>query len=697
MKLLQSFKLENLFPFLRWFPLNRENMRLDLIAGITVALILVPQSMAYAQLAGLPVVYGLYASLLPVVVATMWGSSNQLHTGPVAMLALISAVTIIPFASPGSEKFIELSIMLALMVGVLRLLLGLLRLGAMVNLLSSPVIVGFTNAAALIIGMSLLAEVLNVPFPRSEVFMADLWGVIAQIKQAHLPTLGFALATIVIILSMRRYIPRFPGILVAVVVTTLFSWGTGFEKNHSVPLSSVINDKERAEIIKLAETEQHIQSLLTQLGEINQRLRSVKTGTEKLIEIESLMKAQADTDRRTIDLLKSENNKRRVELYAIKFVRAMQVNGEYEYHAVKQPTEAYWHVTKVSGDQVKFVGGGRVVGRIPEGLPSFNVPTVHWNMLLALLPGALVMAMIGFLEAMSISKAISAMTHERINPSRELVGQGLANIVGSFFQSFVVSGSFSRSAVAARMGARTGIFALVSALAVAMVLLFFTPYLYHLPLAVLAVIVMMAVFDLIKIRPLVSAWKVDRLSAIIGILTFAATLAMAPSIANGVLIGIGLSILLLLIRQMKPRAVMLGLLPDGNMSCIKSNEIEPISKHFVTVRLDGSLDFLNTAHFEDVILEAIAMFPEAKAVLVIGGGINSIDASGEEKVREVALMLKKQNIVLAFSSLKQQVREKFERAGLHKLLEEKNVFYSREIAIRTLLERYHITDAAVPG
>lgn len=697
MKLLQSFKLENLFPFLRWFPLNRENMRLDLIAGITVALILVPQSMAYAQLAGLPVVYGLYASLLPVVVATMWGSSNQLHTGPVAMLALISAVTIIPFASPGSEKFIELSIMLALMVGVLRLLLGLLRLGAMVNLLSSPVIVGFTNAAALIIGMSLLAEVLNVPFPRSEVFMADLWGVIAQIKQAHLPTLGFALATIVIILSMRRYIPRFPGILVAVVVTTLFSWGTGFEKNHSVPLSSVINDKERAEIIKLAETEQHIQSLLTQLGEINQRLRSVKTGTEKLIEIESLMRAQADTDRRTIDLLKSENNKRRVELYAIKFVRTMQVNGEYEYHAVKQPTEAYWHVTKVSGDQVKFVGGGRVVGRIPEGLPSFNVPTVHWNMLLELLPGALVMAMIGFLEAMSISKAISAMTHERINPSRELVGQGLANIVGSFFQSFVVSGSFSRSAVAARMGARTGIFALVSALAVAMVLLFFTPYLYHLPLAVLAVIVMMAVFDLIKIRPLVSAWKVDRLSAIIGILTFAATLAMAPSIANGVLIGIGLSILLLLIRQMKPRAVMLGLLPDGNMSCIKSNEIEPISKHFVTVRLDGSLDFLNTAHFEDVILEAIAMFPEAKAVLVIGGGINSIDASGEEKVREVALMLKKQNIVLAFSSLKQQVREKFERAGLHKLLEEKNVFYSREIAIRTLLERYHITDAAVPG
>jgi SulP family sulfate permease len=127
-----------LFPFLRWFPLNKQKLRADLVAGITVALILVPQSMAYAQLAGLPVVYGLYASLLPVMVASMWGSSNQLHTGPVAMLALLSAVTVIPFAAPGSDKFIEISIMLALMVGVLRLSLGLLNLGAIVNLLSSP-------------------------------------------------------------------------------------------------------------------------------------------------------------------------------------------------------------------------------------------------------------------------------------------------------------------------------------------------------------------------------------------------------------------------------------------------------------------------------------------------------------------------------------------------------------------------------
>ncbi|MGD8407159.1 MAG: SulP family inorganic anion transporter, partial [Thiohalophilus sp.] len=137
--------LQTLFPFLRWFPMKRDVVRADLVAGITVALVLVPQSMAYAQLAGLPVVYGLYASFVPVIVASLWGSSSQLHTGPVAMLSLMSAAALIPLASPGSADFIELSVMLAMMVGILRLGLGLFRLGAIVNLLSSPVIIGFTN------------------------------------------------------------------------------------------------------------------------------------------------------------------------------------------------------------------------------------------------------------------------------------------------------------------------------------------------------------------------------------------------------------------------------------------------------------------------------------------------------------------------------------------------------------------------
>ena len=688
MKFIQKLRLDGLFPFLRWFPLNRDNLRVDIIAGITVALILVPQSMAYAQLAGLPVVYGLYASLLPVIVGSMWGSSNQLHTGPVAMLALISAVTIVPFALPGSDKFIELSIMLALMVGVLRLALGMLRLGGLVNLLSSPVVVGFTNAAALIIGLSLLAEVLNVPFPRSDVFMADLWHVVTQIGQAHIPTLGFALATAAVILGLRRYLPRIPGILMAVVITTLASWAVGFEHNEQVPLASVENSKVKAEMLVYADTEAQVRALTVQLSTLSQQLRGVQESA-KQIEEEAELHAQAEVARRKIAALKSANNTRQIDLYAIRFSRVEEANGDVMYRADNTSwSEQGWHFRKIADDQAEFTGGGRVVGKIPVGLPTFAVPHMHWDLFLMLLPGALVMALIGFLEATSISKAISAMTRERINPSRELIGQGLANIVGSFFHSFVVSGSFSRSAVAAKMGARTGIFAVVSALAVALVLMFFTPFLYHLPLAVLAVIVMLAVFNLIKIRPLLVAWKVDRSGAMTGVITFVATLAMAPSIANGVLIGVTITVLLLLVRQMKPHASVLGLLPDGRLSDVRTHALEPLSQSFATVRYDGSLDFLNAAHFEEVILRAHAEFPAAKTILVIGSGINNIDASGEEKIREIAEYMSNAKVNLAFSSLKQQVRLKFERAGLPQLLGEDNIFLSREIAFQTLLTRH---------
>lgn len=692
----QRMSIRALFPFLRWFPITGVNIRADLVAGITVALILVPQSMAYAQLAGLPVVYGLYASLLPVVVASMWGSSNQLHTGPVAMLALISAVTIIPFASPGSDKFIELSIMLALMVGVLRLALGMLRLGALVNLLSSPVVVGFTNAAALIIGLSLLAEVLSVPFPRSDVFMADLWRVVAQVRHAHLSTLGFAFATATIMLVLRRYMPKLPGILVAVALTTVVSWAIGFEHNQTVPLSAVTTADARAAIDVYAQTERQLQVLVGQLADINHRLRSFDQASPDALEKEAELHAQAELVRRKIARLKTDNNQRRVQLHALHFVRVAQPDGQIGYRLAAEGESARWRFSKIKDGQVGFSGGGRVVGNIPAGLPTFSIPRLHGDLLLPLLPGALVMALIGFLEATSISKAISAMTRERINPSRELIGQGLANIVGSFFQSFVVSGSFSRSAVAARTGARTGLFAVISALIVALVLLFFTPYLYHLPLAVLAVIVMLSVFDLIKIRPLLMAWKVDRMGAITGVFTFVATLSMAPSIANGVLAGVALTIIIFLVRRMKPRAVLLGQMPDGSLADMKAHALPPVSPYFVIVRYDDSLDFLNAAHFEDVILRAHADFPQAKTVWVIGSGINNIDASGEEKIREIAKYMHAAGVKLAFSSLKQPVREKFDSAGLQHLLGAENVFKSREIAFQTLQMRYAAGPQADP-
>lgn len=696
---MQSY-LFALFPFLRWFPLTTEKLRSDLIAGITIALLLVPQSMAYAQLAGLPVVYGLYASFIPVIVASMWGSSNQLHTGPVAMLSLMSAAALIPFASPGSADFIELSIMLALMVGILRLALGIFRLGAIVNLLSSPVIVGFTNAAALIIGLSQLSKVIGVPFPRTESYLTDLWRVLAQLPELHWFTLIFAVVAWLAMLGLRRLAPALPGVLIVVIAATIVSAISGFENRIAVSSEQVVDQSLSEAIRTYDQRNGRINELVTQIAETGRKAEQLEAvGGSNEIRQASQLHALLELKKHELKLLKADHTVQQVTLHAYILEMVTDVNGLiqfYPYGDIPKGAESdgyQWRFQGLSGDKIVFSAGGNVVGDIPKGLPEFSVPKIHWDLLLALFPAALVMALIGFMEATSISKAIASSTGERVDTSKELVGQGLANIAGSFFASFTVSGSFSRSAVAARNGAKTGVFAIISALAVVLVLLFFTEYLYHLPQAVLAVIVMMAVFSLIRIDPLLHAWKVDRVGALIGIITFITTLLVAPSIANGILLGVMLTVVHYLIRTMRPRTEIVSHKPDGTLGGIRVHGLTPISQHYVPVRFDGSLTFINVAYFEDMILEAVSEFPQAKTILVIGSGINMVDASGEEKVREVGKRLKEVGVQLMFSGLKHQVMSVFQKSGLVTELGD-NVFFSdKQTALQTLWQKHEAPKA----
>jgi len=684
--------ISTLFPFIRWFPFTSDKIRADLIAGITVALILVPQSMAYAQLAGLPVVYGLYASFIPVIIASLWGSSSQLHTGPVAMLSIMSAAALIPFATPGSDKFIELSIMLALMVGILRLVLGVFRLGAIVNLLSSPVIVGFTNAAALIIGLSQLSKIIGVPFPRTDSYLADLWRVLTQIPDMHILTLVFAIGAWVTISGLRRYKPSLPGVLIVVILTTLISALVGFEDEVSVTPGQIY-EKETGELMgTYVKTKSRIDQLIAEVADLRRQAKELKDQDD--IKDSANLSAEAAVLEHELSALKAENTGRLIDIHRIEFTAARDANGQLVMFSGETIPETYvvesktWRFKAVNKNKIVLSAGGAVVGVVPEGLPSFAVPVIEWDLLLALLPAALVMALIGFMEATSISKAIASSTGERVDASKELVGQGLANIAGSFFSSFTVSGSFSRSAVAARSGAKTGLFAIVSAATVVIVLLFFTPYLYHLPQAVLAVIVMMAVFSLIRIKPLIMAWKVDRYDAVIGIITFFTTLIMAPAIANGILLGISLTVIHFLIKTMRPRAEIVGRKLDGTLGGIQAHDLKPVSEKFVPVRFDGALTFTNVAYFEDIILEAQREFPLAKAIVVIGSGINEMDASGEEKVREVNERLEQLGVKLMFSGLKHQVMKIFILSNLVNELGEDRFFSSKETAIKTLINEY---------
>ncbi|WP_462328924.1 SulP family inorganic anion transporter [Thiohalocapsa halophila] len=687
--------LTTLFPFLRWFPLSGDKLRSDLIAGITVALVLVPQSMAYAQLAGLPVVYGLYASFMPVIVASLWGSLPQLHTGPVAMLSLMSAAAVLPLAALGSEDFIVLSVMLALMVGVLRLVLGLLRMGILVNFLSSPVIVGFTNAAALIIGLSQLSKLLNVPFPRTDNFVLDLWNVVAQLPETHIPTLLFAIATFGIIIGARRYIPKVPGVLAAVVLTTLVSWAIGFERNATVPVAAIQDQEARELVESYAATVRAIDSLGNTTSRLNQEIRTLKAedDPERFAE-RALLEADLRVLSRELDQRKRANNERQVALHNLHFEHAVTADGHdvfYPRGEVPAAVEAdghTWRVSQVAGEEVRMMGGGAVVGAIPAGLPSFQVPELRMDFFWTLLPSALVMALIGFMEATSISKAIAAQTKERVDTSKELVGQGLANIVGSFFSSYTVSGSFSRSAVAAKNGAKTGMFAIFSAVGVMLVLLFLTPLLYHLPQAVLAVIVMMAVFGLINVRALLRAWQIERQEAVVGVLTFVATLAMAPQLANGILLGAGLAIVLFMVRTMKPRTDILGLDADGRLAGVSMNDVAPIGQHYIVVRFDGSLNFVNASRFEDVLLEARAENPQARAVLVDGSSINDVDVTGEERLRDVIETFRDNGVEIYFSSLKAQVYETLRRGKMFHLLDETHFIRTKDRALKFMDETF---------
>ncbi|MBK1703680.1 SulP family inorganic anion transporter [Halochromatium glycolicum] len=701
---MRSNPLTTLLPFLRWFPMSGATLRSDLIAGITVALVLVPQSMAYAQLAGLPVVYGLYASFMPVIVASLWGSLPQLHTGPVAMLSLMSAAAVLPLAALGSEDFIALSVMLALMVGVLRLLLGLLRMGILVNFLSSPVIVGFTNAAALIIGLSQLSKILNVPFPRTDNFVLDLWTVVEQLPETHLPTLLFAIATFAIIIGARRVIPKIPGVLLAVLLTTVVSWAIGFERNQEVPLAAIQDAEARELATGYASTQRAIDSLGVTTARINQDIRTLaaEKNDSSFADL-ALLEADLRVLNRELSQRKLANNERQVALHGLRFEHVIGDDGRdlfYRHGTVPAGLEAdgrTWRVAGVDGDQVKMMGGGAVVGSIPAGLPSFKAPELRMDFFWTLLPSALVMALIGFMEATSISKAIAAQTRERVDTSKELVGQGLANIVGSFFSSYTVSGSFSRSAVAAKNGAKTGLFAIFSAIAVMIVLLFLTPLLYHLPQAVLAVIVMMAVFGLINVRSLLRAWQIERQEAVVGVITFFATLAMAPQLANGILLGAGLAIILFLVRTMKPRTDILGMDAEGRLAGVSMNDVEPIGQNYIIVRFDGSLNFVNASRFEDVLLEARAKNPQARAVLVDGSGINDVDVTGEERLRDVIATFRDNGVEIYFTSLKAQVYDTLRRGRMFHLLNENHFIRTKERALEFMHETFDSGDELRPA
>ena len=555
-------------PFMSWLPLmNKETLRADFIAGLTVALVAIPQSLAYAQLAGVPAYYGLYAAFLPVIVGALMGSSPVLSTGPVAMTSLLTAASVMTMATYGTEQFYTYVILMALLSGLVQIALGVGKLGVLINFLSYPVLRGFINAAAIIIALSQLPAMLGIKLKNSTHFLSDVLHVLENYSHIHTPSLIFGLCALAALAALKKFAPKLPGVLIVVALATLLSYLVGFE-----------ND------------------------------------------------------------------------------------------------------------------GGHVVGLIPEGLPSFGVPEVDLKASMHMLPAAFIIAIISFMEAMSSSKIIAIKTRTQWNENQELIGQGLAKVVAAFSHSMPVSGSFSRSALNLATGAKTGMSSIFSALFVVITLLFFTKALYHLPKPVLSAVIMIAVFGLIDFDTIQDAWKANRFDGIAAIVTFIATLAFAPNIQNGILTGVILSLVLFLFHSMKPAVVVLGLDEHGVLRNAKRHNLPRLHPKVMAIRFDGELYFANVNYFEQSILYLISHDPELKAILVVGNGITSIDASGVEMLKNLLQRMEKAGITLALSSMSSSVKDVLVRTGVCHQVGDKNVFVTKKEAVKVLTERFSETE-----
>jgi len=338
-----------------------------------------------------------------------------------------------------------------------------------------------------------------------------------------------------------------------------------------------------------------------------------------------------------------------------------------------------------------MMGGGAVVGVVPKGLPSLSVPKIDLKVMLHLLPFAAIISLLGFMEAISIAKAMAAKTGQRLDPNQELIGQGLANILGGIGKSYPVSGSFSRSAVNLQSGAVSGLSSVFTSLAVVIALLFFTPLLYHLPQAVLAAVIMMAVIGLVNASGFIHAWRVQWYDGVISIVSFMCTLIFAPHLDKGIIVGVGLSLMVFLYKSMRPTVTSLSLHEDNALRCSLAFRLKQCA-YVDVVRFDAPLFFANSSYLEDQITERMMKKKKLKHIIIVANGMSDIDASGEEVLSLIVDRVRSAGIDISFSGINESVMAVFKRTHLLEKIGHDHIYLNKEDAIASVHEHAHQND-----
>jgi SulP family sulfate permease len=546
-----AFDWSRLFPFLRWRErVTRANTRDDAMAGLTGALIVLPQAVAFATIAGLPPEYGLYAAMTPAIVAALFGSSWHLVSGPTTAISIAVFASISPYATPGSPEFIGLVLTLTFLTGVFQLALGLARMGVLVNFISHTVVIGFTAGAAMLIAGSQIKNFFGVDIPRGTPFFQTLELFALQIGSINHYVLAVSLTTLVVGILTKRYVPKLPYMIVGMVAGSLFA--VGLNTTYGVDVTQV-----------------------------------------------------------------------------------------------------------------------RTVGALPSGLPPLSLPDFSFHGLSQMLFPALIITMLALTEAVSISRAIAARSGQPIDGNQEFIGQGLSNIVGSFFSGYAASGSFNRSGVNYAAGARTPLAAVYASLILVVILLLVAPLAAYLPTAAMAGILFLVAWGLIDFHHIGQLHRISRQETVVLWVTLIGTLI---DLEKGIFFGVALSLALYLYRTSRP--TLEAVVPDR----------DPNSYHYVPVddraecpqvklvRLNGSIFFGAVSHLQQQIQELEEREPEHKHLVVMASGINFVDLAGAEFLAETARRYARKGGSLSFYRMKGSVAETLRKGGFMQDIGEHNLY-----------------------
>ena len=541
----------------QWFPVlgqiasySKDKWVSDVIAAVVVTVMLIPQSLAYAILAGLPPHYGLYASIIPIVIYSILGSSTSLAVGPVAIASIMTASALSSVVSADLISYVDGAITLAFLSGAMLFLLGVFRFGFVANFLSHSVISGFITASGLIIALGQLKHLMGVSVS-GHTFFELASHLIQSIPSINPTTMAIGAACLLFLVIARQYAARGLGLL-------------------------------------------------------------------------GLNKSTASTLARMSPIL------------AVCVSTAVVAIG--------------------SLDQL----GVAIVGDIPTGIADPKMPTITREAVEALLLPAFFIAIIGYVESISVGRTLGAKKDEKIDSNQELIALGGANLASAAAGAFPVTGGFSRSVVNFDAGAKTQLAGIYTAVGIAIASMFLTPYLYYLPIAMLGATIVVAVLALVDLSILKQAWRFSKSDFTAVFLTIAITLS--AGVEAGVASGIIASVLLHLYHTSRPHIAEIGLVPGTeHFRNVKHYNVE-VATQSVSLRIDESLLFSNANYLEEFIGEVVRERPGLKSVILHCGAVNTIDLTAMEMLEKLNSDLLQQGIKLHLSEVKIPVKSLLEKA-----------------------------------